>query len=164
MKPANAMKIKDPRKMVISVVGCLLAGMIGSVFTYPQIAGWYDTLNKPFFTPPNWLFGPAWTTLYILMGISLYVVWSKTARPGEKDGAMQVFMVQLALNVLWSIIFFGFMSPVFAFVEILALWASIAATMILFRRISRKAAWLLVPYICWVTFAAALNMAVWLIN
>jgi len=161
------MKMTKHIMLAVSILICLAAGIIGSLFTMPAIAGWYATLAKPFFSPPNWAFGPVWTILYILMGTSLYLVWSKDSMKKGVKGkalAMKVFAVQLALNVLWSILFFGLRSPVLGFAGIVALWISIAATMYLFRKIDRKAFWLLVPYIVWVSIAAALNFSVWMMN
>jgi len=154
-------------KLAPSILVCLAAGIVGSAFTMPAIAGWYATLAKPAFSPPNWLFGPAWTVLYILMGASLYLVWSKNSTLKEakwKSIAIKAFALQLILNVAWSVLFFGLHSPALGFVGIVALWVSIAATMHIFRKIDRKAFWLLVPYILWVSFAAALNFSVWMMN
>jgi len=158
------MKAKRVGMLAVAIIACLLAGAIGSVFTIESISGWYASLNKPFFTPPNWLFGPAWTTLYLLMGISLYLVWEKSGKDKKAKTAIIIFASQLALNILWSVIFFGLRLPFPAFVEIIALWLAIFFTIRAFYPISKKAAWLLVPYICWVSFAAALNLAVALLN
>ena len=161
------MHITKHMKLAPSILICLAAGIIGSAFTMPAIAGWYATLAKPAFSPPNWLFGPAWTVLYILMGASLYLVWSKNSTLKEakwKSIAIRAFALQLILNVAWSVLFFGLHSPALGFVGIVALWISIAATMRLFRKIDRKAFWLLVPYILWVSFAAMLNFSVWMMN
>ena len=161
------MHITKHMKLAPSILVCLAAGIVGSAFTMPAIAGWYATLAKPAFSPPNWLFGPAWTVLYILMGASLYLVWSKNSTLKEakwKSIAIKAFALQLILNVAWSVLFFGLHSPALGFVGIVALWVSIAATMHIFRKIDRKAFWLLVPYILWVSFAAALNFSVWMMN
>ena len=136
-------------KIIISIIICELAGVVGSVFTVPAINGWYSALNKPSFNPPSWIFGPVWTTLFILMGISLYIVWSKKI----KLKVILIFATQLILNVLWSIIFFGLHSPVVAFFELLMLWFAIVFMMVNFYRISKIATWLLLPYILWVSFA-----------
>ncbi len=148
--------------LVFSVLICLSAGFIGSVFTAPSIPTWYASLNKPFFSPPNWLFAPVWTLLYVLMGISLFLVLSRGIRKNEFP--LSVFSVQLFLNALWSFLFFGLRSPPFAFLEIIVLWLAIAATIFLFHRISKTAALLLLPYIAWVSFAAFLNFYVMLLN
>lgn len=145
----------------MSVALCLLAGVVGSIFTSQSVSTWYITLNKPSFNPPNWMFGPVWTVLYILIGISLYLVWTNKKRTIT---AFWVFGIQLALNALWSFLFFGLQSPLSAFIEIIILWAAILATIIIFYRISRPAAYLLIPYILWVSFAAVLNLALVLLN
>lgn len=139
----------------------LLTGAVGSYFTISSIPTWYETLNKPFFSPPNYIFGPVWTALYILMGISLYLVLISKKK---KDLAVKVFMLQLFLNFLWSIIFFGLQNPALAFFEIVALWLSIVFTIKLFYPISKNAAYLLIPYILWVSFATVLNLSIFLLN
>lgn len=149
--------------LVIFIVVCLAVAGLGSLFTTPQTApgGWYETLRKPFFTPPNWLFGPVWTFLYISMAVAGWLVWRRTGFSGTP---MALFAVQLALNLAWSMIFFGLQSPGLALAEILVLWTAILLTILAFSRISRPAGWLLVPYLAWVTFATALNAAIWLLN
>ena len=151
-------------RLVASVLICQLAGFVGSVFTAPAIAGWYVSIQKPFFTPPNWVFAPVWTVLFLLMGVSLFLVWEKGLENKEARLAFSVFGIQLALNVAWSLLFFGLQSPFLAFVEIVFLWIAILATAFLFWRISRKAGLLLMPYLLWVSFAAFLNCAIWLLN
>ncbi|UCD03092.1 MAG: tryptophan-rich sensory protein [Candidatus Aenigmatarchaeota archaeon] len=151
-------------RLVAAVVICNLAGFAGSLFTTPNIATWYASINKPAFTPPNWVFGPVWTTLFILMGISLYLIWQKTNLNSQGKKAAGIFGVQLFLNIMWSVLFFGLQNPMAAFAEIIILWAFIAATIWLFWRIDRKAAYLLIPYIAWVSFAAFLNYSVWMLN
>ena len=157
-------KKTDFVKLIGCVIFCELAGIVGSVFTFPMITTWYSTLNKPWFNPPNWLFGPAWTLLFLLMGISLYLVLEKGLQKKEVKKGVSIFGVQLLMNILWSVLFFGLMSPFLAFIEIIFLWIAIAFTIKSFYPISKKAAWLLVPYICWVSFAAILNLAVWILN
>ncbi|MFH1211580.1 MAG: TspO/MBR family protein [Candidatus Woesearchaeota archaeon] len=151
-------------KLIASILICQLAGFIGSFFTASSVSTWFQTLNKPFFNPPSWLFAPVWISLYLLMGISLYIVWNKGVKSKETKTAVTLFGVQLALNTLWSILFFGLKSPLFAFIEIMILWAMIVLTIRCFCRISKTAAYLLVPYIIWVTFAAALNFAIYFLN
>jgi translocator protein len=146
-------------KLIASIGICLLAGAIGSIFTSKSVSTWYSTINRPSFNPPNWLFGPVWTILFILMGIALYFVWTL----GDKQ-AMIVFAVQLLLNILWSALFFGLKAPFYAFLEIIILWAAILMTIFVFYRVSPKAAYLLVPYILWVSFAAILNFSIWRLN
>lgn len=148
------------------VLGSEIIGNIGSLATFSQITTWYATLNKPSFQPPNWLFGPVWTILFALMGISLYLIWSQRSAKttAQVDAAVKIFALQFALNVLWSFLFFGFHEPYLAFIEICILWLAIVATIIQFKGISRTAAWLLLPYLAWVSFASVLNYAVSRLN
>lgn len=146
------------------IVGVEAIGNIGSLATFSQITTWYAALAKPAFNPPSWVFGPVWTILFAMMGVALYLVWrSGTKKAGVKT-ALSVFGLQLALNVLWSFVFFGSHQPYWAFIEIILLWLAILATIKLFYPISRLAAWLLVPYLVWVTFASFLNYAIWQLN
>ncbi len=150
--------------MIFSISVCFLAAGIGSVYTTPAIDTWYITLNKPFFNPPNWIFGPVWTLLYLLMGISLYLVWvTKTEKKAKRLGTI-FFFIQLALNVLWSILFFGLKSPIGAFIGIILLWLAIYLTIRKFLEVSKLAGWLLIPYLAWVSFATILNLSVVLLN
>jgi len=158
------MSIRDILKLVVSIVVCLAAGAIGSVFTRSAIPTWYATLEKPFFTPPNWLFAPAWTLLYILMGIAAFLVWRKGLENRQVRTALIVFLVQLILNALWSVVFFGLESPLYGLIVISILWIAILVTIIKFFRISRVASVLMWPYLLWVTFAAVLNSSIWLLN
>lgn len=148
---------------IISILIAQAAGILGSVFTASNVGGWYTTLAKPELNPPAWVFGPVWTTLYTLMGIAAYLVWRKIDAPGAKL-ALTLYGVQLALNALWSILFFGLHSPGGALVEVVFLWLTILATIIAFAKISKSAAWLLVPYILWVSFAMYLNYMLWMLN
>jgi benzodiazapine receptor len=143
---------------------CLLAGIIGSIFTVQNIPTWYASLAKPDFTPPNWAFGPVWTTLYVLMGVAAFLVWKKAGFRGEGKKALAAFGVQLALNAIWSIVFFGLQSPLYGLLAIVPLWLAIAGTAWLFWKIDARAGWLMVPYLAWVTVASALNYYVWLLN
>lgn len=146
----------------------LSAGALGSFYTMLAIPEWYASLARPEFAPPDWLFGPVWTTLYLLMGVAAYLVWSSSARaaarPARRKAALELFLLQLILNAEWSIIFFGLRSPGWALVEIVLLWVAILATLLAFARISRPAAWLLAPYLAWVSFAAYLNYTIWILN
>ena len=151
-------------KFIAAILACQLAGFVGLVFTAPAITAWYATVQKPFFNPPNWIFAPVWTTLFLLMGISLYLIWEKGLDKKEVKLAVSVFGVQLALNIVWSFLFFGLQNPLLAFIEIVLLWIAILATIILFYRISKKAGLLLVPYLLWVSFAAFLNYSIWILN
>ncbi len=161
------MKINNPFKLIISVVICELAGIIGSFYTTPTITTWYATLPKPALNPPSWIFAPVWTTLFALMGIALFLVWRHFEKVEDNHKksfikiAFGVFALQLLLNVLWTSIFFGNHNPGGAFVEIVFLWLAILATIIIFSRISKATAWLLVPYILWVSFAGYLNYSIW---
>jgi len=156
-------KINIPMLLAFLVLP-LLAGIFGAYFTTQSIPTWYATLEKPWFAPPNWAFGPVWITLYLIMGFSAYLVADSNIEPGEKKGALLVFGLQLALNALWSFIFFGLRSPLYGFIEIVLLWLAIAWTIWLFSKISKTAAWLLVPYILWVTIASALNLSIVMMN
>jgi tryptophan-rich sensory protein len=151
-------------RLIAAIVICQLAGAIGSAFTFPAISTWYATLQKPAFSPPNWLFGPVWILLYTLMGISAYLVWEKGINNKEVRHAVTAFGAQLALNTLWSILFFGLKSPLLGLICIIALWLAIVYTTIKFGGISKQAGWLLGPYIIWVTFAAILNFSIWQLN
>lgn len=151
-------------KLIISIAICEMAGSVGSVFTAPSIATWYATLIKPTLNPPAWVFGPVWTTLFALMGAAVFLVWRTGLSSARVKIALAIFAVQLMLNTLWSIIFFGLHSPGGAFIEIVALWIAIVTTIIVFAKISRPAAWLLAPYLAWVSFAAYLNYAIWVLN
>ena len=151
-------------KMVISILVCLLAGFIGSIATMPSIPTWYASLQKPAFNPPNWIFAPVWTTLFIMMGVAAYLIWDKGLEKKEVRSALAIFGLQLILNVLWSVLFFGIQLPLFAFIDIIMLWASILATIIYFYRISAAAAYLLIPYILWVSFASILNLSIVILN
>ncbi|MEM4244877.1 MAG: TspO/MBR family protein [Candidatus Nanoarchaeia archaeon] len=157
------MKI-DPLKLAFSIILISLAGLIGGLSTSKYIPTWYASIKKPSFNPPNWIFGPVWTTLYVLMGISFYLVWSKGLETKQAKTAITLFIIQLILNVAWSIIFFGMQSPLYAFIEIIILWVFILLTIIHFYKISKPAAYLLIPYILWVSFAAILNFSIYYLN
>jgi len=150
-----------PLKFAATLGSSLLAGFIGAAFPTGQ---WYEALNKPPFTPPEWLFAPVWTTLYILMGIAAFLVWRQGLNKGRVRIAMALFTVQLALNALWSPIFFGLHLIGAALAEIIMLWAAVIATAACFRIISRQAAVLMYPYVLWVGFAVLLNAAFWVLN
>lgn len=158
------MTISGYFRLAACVVACLAAGFAGSFFTRASVSTWYRELRKPAFNPPDWLFGPVWTALYIMMGVALFLVIREGFKTPAIRAAFAVFVVQLILNITWSALFFGLKSPGAAFAEIVVLWAAIAATIALFKPISTAAAVLLIPYILWVTFAAALNFAIWRLN
>jgi tryptophan-rich sensory protein len=151
-------------KLLASVLLCQFAGAVGSVFTSSSLGNWYSLLEKPVFNPPSWVFFPVWTLLYTLMGISLYIVWEKELQDREVKIGLLLFGIQLALNLLWSFLFFGLRSTYYGFVEIIFLWLAIFLTIIQFRKISKTASYLLVPYILWVSFAALLNYYLWILN
>jgi len=158
------MKKSDILKLIVSLIICQLAGFVGSLFTTPSIPIWYASLEKPSFNPPNWVFSPVWISLFVLMGISLFLVWQKTLHYPGVSSALFWFGIQLFLNMLWSVLFFGLKSPFFAFVGIIFLWVAIFLTLIKSFKVSRLAGVLLVPYICWVSFAAVLNFSIWNLN
>jgi tryptophan-rich sensory protein len=156
--------IKDIISLTIAIGISLLAGLIGSFFTFNSIQEWYRFLEKPALNPPNWVFGPIWTLLYILMGIALFLIWKKGWKNKEVKIAINIFFIQLVLNALWSILFFGLQNPLLAFVEIIILWILIVVTMAKFYQISKPAMGLLVPYLLWVSFAGYLNALIWILN
>jgi tryptophan-rich sensory protein len=151
-------------KLGISILACLAAGGIGSIFTFKAIPAWYASLEKPRYTPPDWVFGPVWTTLYILMGLSVFLVWQKGLDTNGAMLAFVLFWVQLVINVLWSGVFFGMKSKGGGVIVIVLLWLLILATMIASFKVSAWAGALLVPYILWVSIASYLNIGVWLLN
>ena len=150
-------------KLLIFILICQLAGIMGSFFTTSQITDWYASLQKPSFTPPNWLFGPVWITLFTLMGISLYWIWGKRLERNFRR-AIFFFGLQFVLNILWNFFFFGLESPLFGFIEIILLWITIAITIFEFYKLSKKAGLILLPYIIWVSIATALNYYVLVLN
>jgi benzodiazapine receptor len=158
------MKITNILKLVASIILCQLAGLIGSLATVPSIPTWYESLKKPSFNPPNWIFGPVWTGLYTLMGISLFMVWQKRADHPQVKTALFFFFIQLILNALWSVAFFGLRSPLLGLIDIVLLWIAILLTIKSFFGISKTAALLLLPYILWVSFAVLLNFSLWILN
>jgi len=151
-------------RLVFCIVLCLSAGGIGSFFTETSIDSWYSTLRKPPYNPPNWVFGPVWTILYVLMGISFYKIWMVDLRLRANRTQLVLFLAQLILNSLWSIVFFGLEELLLGFGVILCLWALIASTIISFNRLSNGAAILLIPYLMWVSFAALLNYSILVLN
>lgn len=150
-------------KLVLSLALTLLVGFGAGFATANAINSWYSTLEKPFFTPPNWLFAPVWTILYILMGVAFYFVW-KLPETTQRNIAMFVFVLQLALNGIWSLIFFSMHEIGWALLDIFILWLMIILTMYLFTQLSKVAAWLLYPYLLWVSFATLLNFSLWRLN
>lgn len=157
-------KLADFLKLVISILICQLAGLIGSIFTGPAIPTWYEALKKPSFTPPSWLFAPAWITLFVLMGIAAFIVWRRGLSERQVKIALGIFLIQLVLNALWSVVFFGLKTPLGGLIVIVVLWIAILLTILNFSKISTAAGILLLPYILWVSFAAVLNLFLWRLN
>ena len=150
-------------KLVVAVLCTVGIGSLGGLFTAPEIGTWFVGLQKPSFNPPNYLFAPIWTILYLLMGISLYLIW-KQPTSTTKTTAITLFIIQFVLNFCWSILFFKYHQLGWALVEIIAMWLFILFTIIWFAQLHKTAAWLLVPYISWVSFATLLNYALWRLN
>ena len=157
------MKRSNGIKLILSIVLCVSLGSVGGLVTVSEIPTWYASLNKPSFNPPNWLFGPVWTILYLLMGISVYMIWKQPVST-ERNKALQLFILQFILNFCWSFIFFGLHATGWALIEMIALWILILLSILHFAKHSKTAAWLLVPYISWVSFALLLNAAIWKLN
>jgi benzodiazapine receptor len=143
------------------VLLCLVSGMVIGFISAESIDGWYRSIAKPWWTPPDAVFGPVWTVLYIMMAVAAWLVWLTRDRAGP---ALVLFFVQLAFNLLWSLLFFAARSPGLALIEVVFLWTAVAATMVAFFNRSRLAGWLFVPYLVWVSFAAVLNAAIWWMN
>jgi len=179
--------MKNISKLIASIVICQMAGIVGAFFTMPGVSEWYSTLNKPSFNPPSFVFAPAWTILFLLMGVALYLVWSKKWQPElpaqgraskawnrfsqklltgtwREENIVLIFAVQLGLNILWSVLFFYYRLPGLAFFELIMLWFAILYTIVNFYRVSKLAGYLLIPYILWVTFAGYLNYTIWMMN
>jgi benzodiazapine receptor len=147
---------------VLFLITCLGTAGLGAAWTNLSVGDWYATLAKPSWNPPNWVFGPVWTALYVGMAVAAWLVWKRQGR--DRRVPLFVFGVQLVLNAVWSGLFFGMRNPGFAFAEIVLLWLAILATIVAFRQVSTLAALLLAPYLAWVSFAAALNWSIWRLN
>ncbi|MBU0570696.1 MAG: tryptophan-rich sensory protein [Candidatus Omnitrophica bacterium] len=156
--------MKNGAKLIISIVLCQVAGIVGSLFTRQSVDTWYININKPFFNPPDSVFAPVWIILYLLMGVSLFIFWRKGQNTRQSKIAISAFMLQLILNVLWSFAFFGCRSPLAGLIVIVLLWVAILLTIVSFLKISRIASILLSPYLLWVSFAAVLNAAIFVLN
>jgi benzodiazapine receptor len=154
----------DIARLIISIIACEGAGAIGAIFTTPAIPTWYKGLRKPAFTPPNSVFGPVWITLYLLMGVAVFMVWREGLSQEGVTIAFTVFWIQLVLNILWSVIFFGLKSLFGGMVMIFLLWIAILVNIIMFFGVSSIAGGLLIPYIIWVSIAANLNVRIWILN
>jgi len=142
---------------------CLGVGVLGAIATTPEIDGWYRTLQKPSWNPPDWIFGPVWSTLYVLMAVAAWLVWRRGGFKAAKL-PLVLFGLQLVLNTAWSWIFFHFHQPGWAFVELIGLWVTVAAVTVAFFRVNKTAGFLLIPYLAWITFAGVLNLTIWRMN
>lgn len=163
MKSKKYSKTKKNALLLIwSIAVPQIAGFLGSIFTISSIPTWYAQLNKPTFSPPNWIFGPVWTTLFLLMGISLYRL--SISKSKEKGAAIKIFYLHLVLNIFWSILFFGLKNPGLAFLEIIILWTTILYMILTYAKIDKLASLLLIPYLLWVSFASFLNFNIWKLN
>lgn len=152
-------------KIILIVALCLLVGYFSGIETKSAIADWYPTLIKPSFNPPNWIFAPVWITLYVLMGIAAGLVWDRIDFEKETvRKALQFFSIQLALNAMWSYLFFGMKNPMLAGVEIIILWLMIYETYFIFSKVNKISGYLLIPYLLWVGFATVLNASIWWLN
>jgi len=151
-------------KLIIAIIIPVAVGAISGFFTATGVESWYQTINKPSWNPPGWIFGPVWTTLYVMMGIALFLVWKSDSSDVLKKTAIALFAIQLILNFFWSFIFFDQQQIGWALVEIIVMWVFILLTIFAFGNVSKLAAWLLVPYISWVSFATILNYTIWKLN
>jgi translocator protein len=164
MEDNSRITIRSYPKLAAAILFCLIAGSLGSLVTINGPGSWYATLQKPFFAPPNWVFAPVWITLFILMGIALYLVWQCGTENREVKMALGIFGVQFALNVIWSFLFFGLESSLLGLIDIILLWVMIVVTIRAFYRVKKSAAYLLIPYLAWVSLALAVNGAVYFMN
>lgn len=151
-------------KILLLVIVCVTVGYLSGMVTRDSITTWYPTLEKPIFNPPNWIFGPVWTLLYIMMGVAAGLVWTSNSDEKIKQKALGFFAIQFGLNALWSYLFFGLHNPLLALVEIILLWLMIFETYNLFKRIDKIAGYLFIPYLAWVSFATVLNASIWWLN
>jgi benzodiazapine receptor len=158
------MKVGKIIKLIFAVSICQIAGVMGSIFTSPSIPVWYATLQKPYFTPPNWIFAPVWILLFTLMGISLYLILIENLKDKTVKIGVAIFSFQLILNISWSFLFFSLQNILYALIEIIILWFVILFTIYQFFKINKKSSYLLIPYLLWVTFAAVLNFTIWRLN
>lgn len=158
------MNLGLPLKVIICISICLLLGIASGFVAGSATTEWYMNLNKPFFQPPSWIFGPAWTLLYTLMGIAVALVWHKSDKPGLRKTGISLFIFQFVLNLIWSPIFFYWENPLIALIVIVILWFAILMTIRLFRNLDTRAGYLMVPYLCWVTFATLLNASIVYLN
>lgn len=159
----NQSPLKDSLGLLLFLGLSFVAALVGSLFTGAAIDSWYDTIAKPSWTPPDWIFGPVWTLLYVAMAVAAWLVWRQAGWSHAGTG-LTLFSIQLVLNAAWSALFFGARNPGLAFAEIVLLWGAILATLLAFWRVRPLAGMLFVPYLAWVTFAAVLNYAIWRLN
>jgi len=159
------MKLNKITKIVVALIICLMVGYSASMVTRPSVETWYPTIIKPRFNPPNWIFMPVWTLLYILMAVAAGLVWDKIKEQNQEvKVALGFFLIQLTLNAIWSYIFFGLKNPMLALIEIALLWLMIYETYLKFTKINKTAGYLLIPYMAWVAFAGILNASIWWLN
>ena len=151
-------------RFILALAIPLAIGSSSAFFTVTGLDSWYQTIQKPSWNPPNWIFGPVWTTLYIMMGVALFLVWKQQDQNAAQRTAILLFAAQLILNFFWSLIFFKWQQPGWAFAELAVMWVLIILTIFQFSKLSNTAAWLLVPYISWVSFAGILNYTIWKLN
>lgn len=156
--------MKNYKSLIAWIIGCEAVGWSSTPFTIQSIPTWYATLEKPMLNPPNWVFGPVWTTLYALMGISIWLALNHAKTKALRADYLWIFLAQLTFNFLWTMVFFGFRQPMAAFFVIVLLWLLIAACIARFYQSSRTASYLLIPYILWVSFASYLNLSIALLN
>lgn len=156
--------MKNIPSLIVCVLICLSVGGLAGFATQSSVTTWFPTLNKPFFNPPSWLFGPVWATLYTMMGVALWFVWNAPETHPQRKNGIIIFAVQLIFNFLWSFLFFGMRNPLFALFDIVFMLITITLTIIIFRKINTKTTPLLVPYLAWVSFAIALNVSIWWLN
>lgn len=156
--------MKKYSQLALAIIGCELVGIVSTPFTISAIPTWYRTLNKPFFSPPNWIFGPVWTTLYLLMGISAFLIWQKGLKKKKVKEAITYFGIQLFLNFIWTFLFFGLRNPLLGLIDIVVLWIFIVLTILKFYKLSKPAAYMLIPYLLWVSFATILNFSILILN
>lgn len=156
--------MREPWRLLVALAVPQLVGVSAAVATARGVREWYPSLVKPGFTPPAWLFGPVWTALYLAMGVTLWILWRRLGEDARASAALIAFAIQLVLNGLWSVLFFGLRSPGAALADIVALWLAIGGTIVLAWRVSSTAGLLLVPYWGWVTFAGVLNASIWMLN
>jgi tryptophan-rich sensory protein len=157
-------KMQKILRIITTVITCVVIGYLSGMVTRDSITTWYPTLVKPVFNPPNWIFAPVWSMLYIMMGIAAGLVWTKGSDEQTTKKSLGFFAIQLGLNALWSYLFFGLHNPFLALIEIILLWLMILETYYLFKKIDKTAGLLLLPYLAWVSFATILNASIWWLN